>query len=251
MTLASDALSQLPLLIHQPDHGDLGVRAREVHALGLLVDLDCEDGSLVLAEGLDVGQELPVVDVQASLVVAHEDPAVGDDLADGQLRVLVDDPHLLAEADDGGVGVEVVGRGGLAEVLVGEVVLREVPGHALLLVEGEHRLSGLPDCEQLRGEGVALPAVVAEELQLEGLEQRQNPVQLQEVQRRLQLRDLLQSRLRLLHADLIDLRVAGPRNVEPALFLIGKDGPDGCGVDANEIVEFDVDELLVRLSLHC
>ena len=40
-------------------------------------------------------------------------------------------------------------------------------------------------------------------------------------------------------------------DVESALFLIGKDGPDCCGVDANEIVEFDVDELLVRLSLHC
>lgn len=126
-----------------------------------------------------------------------------------------------------------------------------MPGHALLLVECEHSLPGDPDCQQLRGERVVLPAIVPEEPQLEGLEQRQDAVQLQEVQRGLQFRNLLQGRLRVFHGNLVDFGVAVPRDIEPALFLIGKDGSNRRGVNANEIVELDVDELLVRLSLHC
>lgn len=251
MTLASYVLSQFPFLVDEPNHGYLRVRASEVHAVGRFVDFDCEDGSLVLAEGLDVGQELPVVDVQTSLIVSHKDPTVGDDLADSQLRVLIDHSHLLSIPHNGALRVEVVGRAGFIEVLVREVVLREVPSHALLLMEGEHSLPSNPNSQQLRGEGVVLPAIIPEQLQLERLEQRQDPIQLQEVHRRLQFRNLLESGLRVLHINLIDLRVAVPRDVEPALFLIGKDGADCCGVNANEIVEFDVDELLVRLSLHC
>lgn len=123
MTLASGALSQLPLFVDQPNHGYLRVRASEVHSVGRFVDLDCEDGSLVLAEGLDVRQELPVVDVQTALIVPHEHPATRDDLTDSQLRVLADHSHLLSVADNRALGVEVEGRAGLAEVLVGKVVL--------------------------------------------------------------------------------------------------------------------------------
>lgn len=182
VTLASYALSQFPFLVDKPNHGYLRVRASEVHAVGRFVDLDCEDGSLMLAEGLDVGQELPVIDMQTSLIVSHKDPTVGDDLADSQFGVFVDHSHLLSVPYDGALGVEVIGRAGLVEVPVRKVVLREVPSHALLLMEGEHCLPSYPDCQQLRGEGVVLPAIVPKQLQLEGLEQRQDPIQLQEVQ---------------------------------------------------------------------
>ena len=159
----------------------------------------------MLAESLDVGQKFPVIDMQTALIVSHKHPSVSNDLANCQLRSFVDNSYFFSVSDDSPFRVEMVRCAGLVEILIGKIILREVPRHAFLLMEGEHIVPCNPNRQQLCGEGVILPPIIPEQLQLEGLEQCQNSIDLQKVKRRLQFCDLLQGGLRFLNADLIDL----------------------------------------------
>lgn len=66
------------------------------------------------------------------------------------------------------------------------------------------------DREQLGGKGMGFPPVIAEQSQLEGLEQRQHTPNMQAVQGRLQLCDLLEDGMGTAHINLIDFRVVFP-----------------------------------------
>jgi hypothetical protein len=126
-----------------------------------------------------------------------------------------------------------------------------MPGYCLLFVEGINGLSCNSDREQLGGKGMCFPPVMTEESQLERLEQRQHASNIQAIQRRLEFCDLLNDGMGTVHTNFVDFGVMLPGNVESALLLLGEDRADGGGIDANEIVQLYVDELVIALSLHC
>jgi hypothetical protein len=76
----------------------------------------------------------------------------------------------------------VIRRVGLSQEFVGEIVLIQLPGNGFLLVEGVDGLAYDSDGEQLGGKRMGFPSSMAEESQLEGLEQRQNTPNMQAMQ---------------------------------------------------------------------
>lgn len=142
VALCSDLLGQHPVacistgIVHNA--GDTRVATSEV--AHIVVAEDGQDGSLVAVEGLDVGQELGLVDVQVALVAAHQQEPQGRLPDYGELVGLgVAGLDLLA------VALECA----LAGDMVGCLVLGQVPDiDPVLLADGP--FPGLVDMESIQ-----------------------------------------------------------------------------------------------------
>ena len=187
-------------------------------------------------ESLHVRQVLPVVDMQSSFVVSDEDPFILDDFAFGEGGSFGDLPDFLAKTRNTAFFINMIGSIIFLEILILKIFLFKIPLDNLLLMEGVNCVFLHSDRGELAGEGVILPPLVPEQPNFEGLEEGHDASGADEVQRWLELCDLLEDRgAILLVADFPDVGVLLPGDVESLLWLVEGHVEDGAGLYFDEI----------------
>ena len=193
--------------------------------------------------------------MKGSFIISNEHPFIFYDLTFSQSNSFGDRSNFFAETRYRALDIDVIGSIIFLDVFEMNLSILEMPLDNLFLMEGEDYWSGYPDRHQLAGEGMVLPSFISEQLHFKSFEQSLYIVDIDEIEWRLELCNLLKDgHILLVFAKLVYLWVSLSWDEKSLLLFVEEHVEDGAGIDLDKIQHFYIYELLVVLSLiflHC
>ena len=255
VTLPSYFLAQFPFITDQSDHTYFGIRTTEIYRIVILWNFDGEDGCFVFMESFDVWKIFTIVHMKGSFIISNEHPLILNHLTFSQSNSFGDRFNFFAKTRDRALDIDVIWGIVLLDVFEVNLSILELPLDNFFLMEGEDHWPCDSDRHELAGEGMILPSFISEQLHFKSFEQSHHIVDIDEVEWRLELCNLLKDRhILLVSAKLVYFWVSLSRDEKSLLLFMEEHVENGAGVDLDKIEHFYIYELLVvrnLIFLHC